>query len=218
MKKIICLVILLTLCGCSSNKISKDNLSGKYHNVGVLAIANWEYDLKSNETFDVSFMSSGTNYRKGTWSISDDKKAFYLDCKDMSSDGIDGKYAIYGDYYYKLDRDFAFWYLDDEYGTTIQFDNNGRTEQRFQSNYFSYGKEPNYRWYCVNLYLHDDGTCTVYKYVRGTGYGASDEETYKGKYSINDKKDILTLTFDGVDHICIIIDSKIYYSVLQKVE
>ena len=44
------------------------------------------------------------------------------------------------------------------------------------------------------------------------------EEAYQGTYSLNKDGDILTLTFDNTDHVCIIIDKNIYYNVLKKVE
>jgi len=75
-----------------------------------------------------------------------------------------------------------------------------------------------YKWYCVDIVFHNDGTFGMKKYIRNTGTWTDQEELFKGNYSLNDKKDIITLSFDEMDHYCILVDDRIYYSVLKKVQ
>ena len=206
-------LLVISFSGCSGNggsskpstTIKEEELPGTYKNVGIMAITTLEYTLNDNGTFSTQY-ESGTEHNKGTYSISDDKKSFYLSSKNGGA-GINGSYVKYGDYFYYSNDPFALFLKDEEYGTTVSFD------EIFSSNHHSIGTS---QWYVVVLALKKDGTCVINKYIRDTKANIKNQETYQGTYSLNKEGDILTLNFDNTDHVCIIIDKHIYYNVLFK--
>lgn len=184
--------------------------AGSYVNVSVFPENH--FTVNADETWDATFIeenSYSTSNSKGL--LSGNASGFVLENRIDTEDDI----LIHqtGDYYYRDDKCFV---KDDEYGKSVEFDDNGRSNQVFVSRYalepvssvgVYYGD-----FFLKSLAFKDDGTFNWF-------YGTTDSEDnraveYQGTYTVNG--DVITLKYNNEEHYLIYKDNNIYYDVYQK--
>lgn len=210
------LVISMQLIACgggNTTSTSSANVAGEYKNVGILMNENVTYQLHDDETVDKKADIKEWNF-KGLYEKT--KDGFTLKANKSS---VSENFVREGDYLYKTDGGITYFDNDDDYGKTITLDDNGRTDQSFQTYYceINKGSTGSSTYYVLSIVFHKDGTFELYKFYHDiSGWNTTDREEFKGTYSAND--DIITLNYNNADHILLIIGDKLYFDVIQKTD
>ena len=193
-------------------------LDATYKNIGILMNENVVYKLKANGTFVKKADITGLCC-KGI--VQTNSNGFTL--KENKSSHRETFKKCNG-YFYNTDGGIPYFDEDEEYGRSISLDSDGRTDQSFETYYInlSGGLGVGVQ-YVIGIVFNEDGSFKLYSYhydlsnYSTTGqFSVSNKKNYTGTYSVNDN--IITLNYDGTDHILIIDNDKIYFDVIQKID
>lgn len=221
MKKIVTLfltcIMCLSICACNNEienqvEITNDiktvaDATGIYKSAGLFL--KYECVLNENTTFDIS----GTNYqgsKKGTYNLIKNNE-IELKPKNAAADIWRKK----GEYYYSTDANYLtkVFKKDTEYELKPTFDSNGRSNQSFKT---GEGDQFNYSEGFA-LSLSEEGTYsaehTIFSIVT-MKYEL--EEHFEGTYKF--ENDILWLNYESKDYPMLLINDRLYFDILEKVE
>lgn len=209
MKKILSLflvlVMLLSLCACNgggSDVANEVDAVGKYKSVCLFL--DDEYNLNENTTFESS------DGRKGTYSVFK-KNEIRIKAKNEAED----IWTKNGDFFYSTDSNSLtrVFKKDTEYELKPSFDANGRSNQSFRTgeqDQFNYSKS-------FELDLKEDGTYTAEYKLFNKHTGSYDSENqYSGTYKF--ENDILWLSFDSSEYPMLLVNDKLYFDIIEKIE
>lgn len=186
-----------------------EDVAGTYKNVG--AFPDTAVILNANGTYDASTIEAGLAELdgKGTYEISG-SSIHLIDSNSNDSEALQKK-----DNYYYIDGTAGIFYFetDEDYGQTISFDENGRSNQMFLAFYNSIS---NSSWDVLQLTFNDDGTFNLSDYSRTMYEITSEKYNVNGTYTVDN--DIIHLNYNGSDHIMLIIDDKIYFNVFERIQ
>lgn len=216
-------IVLLSITGCGKNKdvekkeepekFTLNDAIGTYKNVGLLMNEDVTYELKDDNTFDQTAKIVSLSF-KGTFSISEGGGIFLS--KNKSS--IKETFVKHGEYFFETAGGITYFSTDEEYGKNLTLDDNGKTSQSFTVFHHDVNRDStgSALYYTLNIIFSKDGTFKLNKYYRTRGTFVSNLEHFEGTYSVSD--DIMTLSYDGKEHILLIIEDKLYFDVIQKVK
>ena len=210
MKKLSCILLAIVLCfslvACANTqpdepKTQEENLSGTYKNVS--AFLNTTYVLHDNTTYDKTAPDAKGTYKETKGG------GFTLQRNNSSEEEV---FSKKDQYYYRSNLICAFE-KDEDYGLPLTLDENGRSNQWFSAYYDSIDDST---WNVLILILKEDGTFLLRDCIRTMSGAQSNETDHEGNYRA--EGDMLYLNYDGIDHPFIMMNDKVYFDILEKVD
>ena len=210
MKKVITLLLIFAMCisFCACNANSREekqykNIAGTYKSLSLHM--NNTYHLNENTTFEKEPDT------KGTYKVKPDGGFTLTDASGLSGE----TFIKEGDYYYGT-KLLNYFEKDTEYGLGITFDEDGHSNQSFSANYETLDESESLvkqLW----LVLKEDGTYLLRdRKIYLTKARIFDETTYNGMYKLEDN--ILWLNYENKNYPMLLIDGKLYFDIIEKVE
>lgn len=198
---LLALVMCLSLCACGGG--TPKSAAGTYKTAPIFDTT---YIFNENSSYDVVCETRPDYSEKGTYVYKDGE--LHTTNTDNGSEDFFMKEG-----YLCRTGALSCFEEDEEYGLGLTLDDNGRTDQTFESSLTFLSKT----YHAFNIEFKDDGTCIVYYHIiKNQGMGDRIlSEKFEGTYSVDG--DIMTVSYNGSEHIMIIDDGVLYFHVLEKV-
>ncbi len=190
---ILVLVLALSLCACSEEKVTEEKITGTYKNIGIFS--DEEYTLNEDLTF------KATDSTKGTYVLNTDGAIWF-----SRGDEQGFVFEKMGDYYYRTGGVDCFSRDITEDAFEVSFDEKGHSNQSFSVSTIG-------EYYTIDF--KEDGTYyATYELYKVEDYSLITKKEFEGKYTLKDN--ILWLEHGENKYPMIHDDGALYFNVIQK--